>query len=267
MASTAVSANKAASDWVTNINQFKITDSAIAYLDDSMKPAVRLYDDGSNLTADNLSSKLEKQLKISPRNQVKKSGQLSVDSNIAAQMKLLDLAIDAQNLSAPALQPYLTYYLTVMPSSNLASTKSKLELVPHSHSQKLATEYNGTLSLADFRALDKKTFADFLKLKLLGISGINHNIGDPQQHVTPGKIVLDNSYARIILPQSAKLNLQYIVVSKNVPPGVPTPSLTSAEAGEGIGLGTQKVTKPTAEGSTTIAPIAVAAPKESVPIN
>ena len=201
-----------------------------------MKPAVRLRADGLNLTADNLSSKL-------------------------------DLAIDAQNLSVPELQPYFTDYLNVTLSSNLASTKGKLKLVPHSDSQKLVTYYNGTLSLANFRVLDKETPADFLTWKLLDVSGINASIGGPQQHLTLGKIALDNFYARIVLSESAKLNLQDIVVSKNVPPGALTPSLTSAEAGEGMGKGTQKVTKPTAEGSTTIAPIAAAAPKENVPIN
>ncbi|WP_061534483.1 DUF748 domain-containing protein [Collimonas arenae] len=262
----AAPAKKAGPDWVANINQFAITDSAIAYLDDSVKPAVKLRADGLNLTADNVSSKLDKPIKISLRSQINKSGKLSVDGNIAAQMKSLDLAIDAQNLPVPALQPYFTDYLNVTLTSGLASTKGKLTLVPPSGRQELATTYDGMLRLANFRVLDKENSADFLKWKLLDVSGINASIGGPRQHVTLAKIALNDFYARIILSDKAKLNLQDIVVSKDAPPGAPTPSLTSAEAGEGMGQGTQKVTKPTTEGTVTVAPIAVAPPKENAPV-
>jgi hypothetical protein len=261
----AAPAKKAAPDWIANINQFAIADSAIAYLDDTVKPAVKLRADDFNLTADNVPSKLDKSIKISLRSQINKSGKLSADGNIAAQMKSLELAIDAQNLPVSALQPYFTDYLNVTLTSGLASTKGKLRLVPPSGRQELVTDYDGTLHLANFRVLDKESSADFLKWKLLDVSGINASIGSPRQHVTLGKIALDDFYARIILSESAKLNLQDIVVSKNAPPGAPKPSLTSAEAGEGMGQGTKKITKSTAEGSTTIAPIAAAPSKENAP--
>jgi Domain of Unknown Function (DUF748) len=259
-------AKKSGPEWVANLNQFAISDSSVTYLDNAVKPAVKLRADGFNLNAENVSSKLDKPIKVALRTQINKSGKLTVDGSVAAQMKSVALNIDAQNLPVPALQPYFTDYLNVTLSSGLASTKGKLSLVLPNGRQEMVTGYNGTLRLANFRVLDKETSADFLKWKMLDVSGINANIGGPRQNVTLAKIALSDFYARIILSETAKLNLQDIVVSKNAPPGAPAPSLTSAEAGEGMGQGTPKVTKPTSTGTITAAPIAAAAPKENAPV-
>ncbi|SFB03063.1 protein of unknown function [Collimonas sp. OK607] len=258
------SAKKTGPDWVATLNQFAISDSSVAYQDDAVKPAVKLRADGLNLSAENISSKLDKPIKIALRTQLNKTGKLSVDGSLAAQMKSVALDIDAQNLPVAALQPYFTDYLNVILTSGLASSKGKLALTLPSGRQELVTSYNGNLRLANFRVLDKENSVDFLKWKLLDVSGINANIGGAQQqHVTLAKIALNDFYARIILSDKAKLNLQDIVVSKNAPEGAPAPSLTSAEAGSPA---PQKVTKTTSEGSTTVAPIAPAAPKANAPV-
>ncbi|MEO6920375.1 MAG: DUF748 domain-containing protein [Collimonas sp.] len=259
-------AKKSGPEWVANLGQFAISDSSVAYLDNAVKPAVKLRADGINLTAENVSSKLDKPIKIALRTQLNKSGKLSVDGSVAAQMKSVALDIDAQNLPVPALQPYFTDFLNVTLSSGLASTKGKLSLVLPSGRQEMVTGYNGTLRLANFRVLDKETSADFLKWKMLDVSGINANIGGPRQNVTLAKIALEDFYARIILSDKAKLNLQDIVVSKNAPPGAPAPSLTSAQAGDSSGPAPEKVSKPTTEGSTTVAPIVAAPLKDNAPV-
>ena len=255
-------AKKAGPEWVATLNQFAVSDSSLTYLDNAVKPAVNLRADGLNLSADNISSKLDKPIKMTLRTQLNKTGKLSVDGSVAAQMKSIALDLDAQDLPVAALQPYFTDYLNVTLTSGLASTKGKLLLTPPSGRQQLATSYNGNLRLANFRVLDKENSADFLKWKLLDVSGINANIGGAQQNVTLAKIALNDFYARIILSESAKLNLQDIVVSKNAPAGAPTPSLTSAEPGAAA----QKTTKTTSEGTTTVAPIAPAAPKANAPV-
>ncbi|SDY84243.1 protein of unknown function [Collimonas sp. OK242] len=258
------SAKKAGPDWVATLNQFAVSDSSLAYQDDAVKPAVKLRADGLNLTAENISSKLDKPIKVALHTQLNTTGKLSVDGSVAAQMKSVALDLDAQNLPVAALQPYFTDYLNVALTSGLASSKGKLLLTLPGGRQELATSYNGNLRLANFRVLDKENSADFLKWKLLDVSGIDVNIGGAQQqHVTLAKIALNDFYARIILSDTAKLNLQDIVVSKNAPAGAPAPSLTSAEAGKPV---PQKTTKTTAEGSTTVAPIAPAAPKANAPV-
>lgn len=258
------SAKKTGPDWVATLNQFAVTDSSLAYQDDAVKPAVKLRADGLNLSAENISSKLDKPIKVALRTQLNKTGKLSVDGSLAAQMKSVALDIDAQNLPVAALQPYFTDYLNVILTSGLASSKGKLALTLPGGRQELATSYDGNLRLANFRVLDKENSVDFLKWKLLDVSGISANIGGArQQHVTLAKIALNDFYARIILSDKAKLNLQDIVVSKNAPADAPAPSLTSAEAGSPA---PQKVTKTTSEGSTTVAPIAPAAPKANAPV-
>ncbi|MQR01239.1 DUF748 domain-containing protein [Glaciimonas soli] len=259
-------AKKSGPDWVANVTQFAVTDSSVTYLDNTVTPAVKLRTSGLNLSAENVSSKFDKPIKVALHAQLSKNGKLAVDGKIAAHLKSVALDIDAQNLSVPALQPYFTDFLNVTLSSGLASTKGKLSLtIPGDH-QEMMIGYNGNLLLANFRVLDKETSADFLKWKMLDISGINANIDGPHQNVALAKIALSDFYTRIILSETAKINLQDIVVSKNAPPGAPAPSLTSAEAGEGMGQGTPKVTTPPTANTTTSAPIAVAPPKENAPL-
>ncbi len=215
--------------WVATLKQFAVSDSAIAYVDGAVKPAVKVSADALSLTVDDISSRFDQPLKVALSSQINSSGKLAIAGSIAPQFKSLDLAVDAQNLPVPAFQPYFADYLNVTLASGQASTKGKLSLVPASGRQETATSYKGTLRLSNFRALDKENAADFLKWRALDIGGINLSLGGPRQNIGLDKISLSDFYARIILSDSGKLNLQNIVASKDAPAGAPAPSLTTAE--------------------------------------
>ncbi|MEC5163212.1 MULTISPECIES: DUF748 domain-containing protein [unclassified Janthinobacterium] len=225
----AAAADKAAPAWLLALKQFAVSDGALAYTDGAVKPAVKLRADDLNLTLDDISSRFDRPLKVTLRTQLNKTGKLSIDGSIAPQFKSYDLAIDAQNLQVPALQPYFADYLNVTLASGQASGKGTLLLVPADAGKETATTYRGMLRLANFRMLDKETAADFLKWRALDVNGINLSLGGPRQNIGLEKVALSDFYARIILSESAKLNLGNIVVSKNAPIGTPAASLTSAE--------------------------------------
>ncbi|MDC8756313.1 DUF748 domain-containing protein [Janthinobacterium fluminis] len=214
--------------WVTTLKQFAVSDSVLAYVDNSVKPAVKVRADELNLTLDDISSQFDQPLKLALRTQLNKTGKLALDGSIAPQFKAIDLDIDAQSLQVATLQPYFADYLNVTLASGQASSKGKLALVLASGKQETSTAYRGTLRLANVRMLDKENAADFLKWRALDISGINVKLGGPRQDVAMEKIALSDFYARVILSDKAKLNLQDIVVSKNAPAGAPAPSLTTA---------------------------------------
>lgn len=243
-------------EWRATLKQFAVSDSALAYADNAVKPAVKLRADDLNLTLDDISSALDRPLKLSLHSQLNKPGTLALEGSIAPQFKSVDLTIDAQNLPVAALQSYFAEALNVTLATGQASTRGKLLLVPASGRQEMSTNYRGTLNLSNFRLLDKENAADFLKWRALDISGINVSLGGPRQDIAADKIALSDFYARVILSESARLNLQNIVASKDAPAGAPAPSLTSAAP--------QPKTAPAAR--TVTAPLQTAAPaKTSAP--
>ena len=220
---------EAEADWLLELKQFAVTDSAIAYVDNGVAPPVRVRADGLNLTLDDLSSRFDRPLKLVLRTQLNQTGKLALDGNIAPQFKSYDLALDARNLQVATLQPYFADYLNVTLGSGLASAKGQLTVLPAGAGRELGLAYKGVLGLANFRVLDKENDADFLKWRALDIAGIDLQLGGPRPLVGLDNITLSDFYARVILSESAKLNLQDILVAKDAPAGAPVPSLTSAE--------------------------------------
>ena len=245
-------------EWFAAINQIAVTNSALTYSDDTVKPAVNLHANAFNLTVNNVSNKLDKPIQIALRTQLNKTGNLSVNSTVAPQIKSIKADIDAKNLPVIAFQPYFTDYLNVVLTSGQASSKGKLFLVPPINQQKLVTTYNGTLHLANFRILDKESGTDFLKWKSLNIDSISTNMGGVHQNVTLGKIALIDFYARLILSETAKLNLEDIIAAPNTS-GTPPPSLTSAEP-------VVDQPAPPAVAAPTTATIATATPSANSPV-
>ncbi|MET3133864.1 hypothetical protein AAKU55_004154 [Oxalobacteraceae bacterium GrIS 1.11] len=215
----------AGAPWVATLKQFSVTDGALAYLDNAVTPAVALRADGLNLTLDDVSSKFERPVKLTLRTRLNTGGKLALDGSVAPQA--INLAIDAEDLSVAAVQPYFSDYLNVTLATGQLGAKGNIMLLPSKG--QWSGSYGGALRLANFRALDKDNAADFLKWQSLDISAIDTSLGGPQPHVTLGKIALSDFYARIILSESATLNVQNILASNKTPAGAPAPSLTSSE--------------------------------------
>ena len=201
-------------EWVANLNSIAITDSVVTYNDKSVAPAVNLRADAFNLKIDNVSSKLDKSVKIALLTKLNKSGKLAINGSAAPQFKSLDLSIDGQALPVAALQPYFADLLNVTLTTGQANAKGKLRLTPPVGKQALIANYNGMLRLTNFRVIDKENAADFLKWKSFDVSGINININGPRQNINLGKIALEDFYARAILSPAGRLNLQDVLVSK-----------------------------------------------------
>lgn len=226
------SATKAAAapEWQARLQTFSITDSVVAYEDASVTPAQKIRAEGINVKLENLSSLLDQQSKLSLQTRLNKNGKLSVTGQTAPHLKNVDLVLDGQNIPIAPFQAYFTEFLNVTLISGTLSAKGKIAMVPPVNKQTLALNYNGSASLNNFRILDKLTTTDFLRWKTLNLNGINARIGG-KPVITLDKIALSDFYARAILSDKGKLNLQDIVVSKT-PPTVPDnapPAVTVAK--------------------------------------
>ena len=244
-----------ATAWQAKLHGLAITDGTIAYEDGGTTPAQKLRAEGINLKIDNLSSQLDQTTKISLQTRLNKNGKLNLTGQAAPQLKTVDLALDAQNLPIAPFQTYFTDYLNVTLASGTLSTKGKLALTPPLNKQTLALQYNGSASLNNFRVLDKLTSSDFLRWRTLNLQGINAKAGG-KPVVSLEKIALSDFYARAILSDQGKLNLQDIIVSKDQPASsVTTPASTDGKASTTV-----------AKTTTSTAPVTPAAPDPNAPV-
>ncbi len=202
---------KNAPGWKTGLKTLTISDSAISFEDKAVTPAVALRADAIKLTLGELSNDMSHPIAISLQSKINGSGKLALSGN--ATPSAINLALDSQNLPIAALQPYFADDLNVTLSSGQASAKGKLTVHPASGKLALQSSYNGTLKLSDFRILNKGTSNDFLKWKSIDVDGINASIGGAQPRITLKKLALNDFYARAILSDKGKLNLQDILVS------------------------------------------------------
>ncbi|MGS0741543.1 DUF748 domain-containing protein [Glaciimonas sp. GG7] len=257
-----------APEWIATLDSVTVTDSAIAFNDKAVTPAVNLRADALNLKIEHVSSKSDKTVNIALLTTLNKSGKLTLNGSAAPQFKTLDLAIDAQRLPIAALQPYFTELLNVTLSTGQANAKGKLQLTPPAGKKDLIARYNGTLRLTNFHVIDKENGADFLKWRTLDVSSINASIDGPRQNINLGKISLDDLYARAILSPEGKLNLQNIIVSTAGKTAVVTePATTSGpkksdDSAAGAQAGEGKMIK----GDTTAIPLPPPPPKTNAPI-
>ncbi len=165
-----------------------------------------------SLRAQNLTDTLDQAMRLNLQARFDKTGKVDVNGQIAPRLKNVDLEVDAKDLPIAPFQGYFANVLNVTISSGLLSAKGKLAMTPPLEQQKFALDYKGSAALTNLRMQDKVTATDFLRWRTLDISGIQAKIGGRPQ-VSLEKVALNNFYARAILSDKGRLNLQDILVA------------------------------------------------------
>jgi outer membrane protein OmpA-like peptidoglycan-associated protein len=241
-----------APQWQARLGSFSIADSKIDFADASAGSKSQLQIHDINLQVQNLSSQLDAPSKISFQAQFDKAGKLSVTGQVAAALKTIDLDIDARNLPVAPFQGYFSNVLNVTLNSGLLSAHGKLALTPPVNQQRFALSYNGNASIGNLRMQDKLTTTDFLRWRSLELSGIQARLGERTQ-ILLDQISLSNFYARAILSDKGRLNLQDVLVSDASAQG----SIT--DAGKSGDKGSDKSTRSARNTTTSTAPVTGAA--------
>ncbi|MFJ3056697.1 DUF748 domain-containing protein [Herbaspirillum sp. NPDC087042] len=165
-----------------------------------------------SLRAQNVTDTLEQAIRLNLQVRFDKTGKFDVSGQVAPHLKNVDLELDARDLPIAPFQGYFANVLNVTISSGLLSAKGKLAVTPPLGQQKFALDYKGNAALNNLRMQDKVTATDFLRWRTLDISGIQARIGGRPQ-VSLEKVALNNFYARAILSDKGRLNLQDILVA------------------------------------------------------
>ena len=191
--------------WQADVRKVAMTGSGLRFADQSVQPAVLVNADDVALTLENISSKMDSPVKVGLRATLNKTGQFNLDGTATGQNAQLNL--DVSNFAMATLQPYFTQFLNIQISTGSISTRSALKWTAPAQ-----VNFQGGVKVANLVTTDKANAADFLRWKMLDVSGISVDLGGKQSAITLGKINLNDFYARAILSEKGKLNLQEIMV-------------------------------------------------------
>ncbi|MFZ6863835.1 DUF748 domain-containing protein [Undibacterium sp. Ji67W] len=228
-ASGSAKSRAAASAWTVSLDQFDLKDSEISFSDLSVKPVVKLNANGINLSLSQFKSDLSQTFKLSLKSHFNRKGQFNFNAQATPQLKQFNLALDAQSLPVAAFYPYFSQLLNVEITKGRASAKGKLDINDVLLDQRQFV-YNGSLSFNDFKIYENGSDDDFLEWKDINFDGINAKVGGAQPVINLKKLTLNDFFARLVLSDKARLNLQDILVKNSA---VNTPVKASVTTGLG----------------------------------
>jgi uncharacterized protein involved in outer membrane biogenesis len=156
---------------------------------------------------------------------INRSGSLSAKGRFALDPMAGSFDIDARSIAVLPLQPYFTEKLNVVITGGEVSARGAVSA--DTSATPLRAGFVGEASIANFAALERLTDQELLRWKSLFFGGID--VTASPARVSIGEIALSEFFARIILSEKGRLNLQDLVRA-DAAPGAPTPGATPSEA-------------------------------------
>ena len=207
--------------WKVMLAGFALQDGKIRFTDHAVQPEVALSAEAIGLQLTGISSDASGATKFSLQSKLNRKGKFNLKGQLGSAWQALDVAIDAQSLPVAALYPYFSQYLNVELTKGDANAKGQLSI------RKLLQTtpeigYDGVLSLNDFQLFELGSDDDFLEWKGILLDGVHARFGAAAPFVSVKKLALNDFFARVILSDKGRLNLQNIIV--------PQPALSSAAA-------------------------------------
>lgn len=208
------SRDKGAAPWKISLNQFDLKNSEIDFLDQSVTPEVKLNLNSISLNLGQLSSDFSKDVSFRLQSKLNRRSKLNLDGSSSAGMKKINVNLDTESLPLARLSSYFSQFLNVQIVKGGGTAKGKLVMTNVLEVDR-QFDYDGMLSLNNFQIFENGTEEDFLDWKAISADGIRARIGKAQQLIDVKKLSLNDFFARLVLSDKARLNLQNIVVSQS----------------------------------------------------
>lgn len=221
--------------WIGNVAKLNVEDLAFRFEDQSTRPNALQELEGFSLQAENLSNAANKQGKLVLQGKLNKQGRLKVDGSLQILPLNAALKIETQSIPVMPFEPYLRQFVNLDLKRGLLSNKGEATLLIDKNGV-FKSSYQGSFTLGDFLAADLSNNADFLKWKSLYLGGIDFHL--QPMAINVGEIALSDYYAKLILNQDGRLNVQDLVnkPASAVPPTPPLPASGPSTASQSAEL-------------------------------
>jgi hypothetical protein len=205
-----------ANPWTYSVASVVLEKTAAHFEDHTTPQPVTLEVADLNLHVKDVSNDFAKPLTLDLAGTLNKKGSFNVSGTATPNPLTAKLKVATDHLDLAALDPYVSGKLNATIARAALMMKGDLAL-DNAHKQ-LRINYKGDAGLGDVRVLDKLTGDSFANWKALNVTRINFNMGSgaPRAHI--GAIALDDFYARMILNNKGKLNLNDVVANPRAAP-------------------------------------------------
>ena len=193
--------------WIGRVARLAVDDLDIRFEDRSTTPVAVQQLSGLRLQAENLGNERGSKGLVSLAGKVNQRGNLKVGGNVQLLPLELALAVETEAIPLLPLQPYFAEQVNIALTAGQFSNKGEASV--RLDGDKLKAGYRGSATLGNLLAVDKVNQADFLKWKSLYFGAIDFRL-EPLA-IGIGEIALSDFFARLILSEAGRLNLQDIV--------------------------------------------------------
>ena len=205
--------------------------------DRSLKRAAVTTIEPLKLSMQDISTKAGARGKIDLQAAVNKTGKLAVSGDVGMTPLHANLALDLKNVDIMQVQPYITDKVNILLTRADISSKGTLQIDEGKNGAMLGG-FKGDFTLGNLATVDKLSTSEFLRWKSLYFGGMDVRLEPLAMSID--QVALNDFFARVILDQNGRINLQDISVvntggvQKSVTQAEPTaaPTAITAPSGE-----------------------------------
>ncbi len=221
--------NDRAPEWKVTIDRLELDGNRVAWRDLGTPDPVEVPITGLAGSVGPLGTDLATRSKVEVHARLGKDGMLKATGDLAIQPLSLALDLQLQRLALAPFDPYLAERLALEIDEGALDGSGKLRY------QEGRLAYAGRLAVGDLRSRERGSDRETIRWKRLLLDGIDIDV-DPRQlgpkdRIAIGGITLSDFFARVLLGEDGRLNLQDIVRRD------PAPDAKPAAGGDGDGAG------------------------------
>ncbi|WP_112991664.1 DUF748 domain-containing protein [Herminiimonas fonticola] len=191
--------------------------------DRSLKRAAVTTIEPLKLAMQDISTKAGARGKIDLQAAVNKTGKLAVSGDLGMAPLHANLVLDLKNVDIMQAQPYITDKVNILLTRADISSKGTLQIDEGKNGEMLGG-FKGDFTLGNLATVDKLSTSEFLRWKSLYFGGMDVRLSPLALSID--QVALSDFFARVILDQNGRINLQDISV---VNTGGVQKSVTQAE--------------------------------------
>ncbi len=209
--------------WTVAVKKMAYDDFTISFEDLVPADPVKLVAEEIKLKGENITTKKDSRGSLACSFKLNKTGSVSAESRLSINPVSADTKFSVKDIALVPLQPYITEQVNILITNGALSAEGDLFYqAPGEMGSK--TDFKGTVSVAKFATVDKKTAGDFLKWKSLFFKGIDFKLEPLKVHIN--SVALTDFYSRLAINSDGSMNVQEIVKKEEGKPGeVPSDGL------------------------------------------
>ncbi|NLD55487.1 MAG: DUF748 domain-containing protein [Burkholderiaceae bacterium] len=200
------------SPWSVDVERVVLEDNAVRFRDLGAAKPVDVPVSGIEGTIGKLGTDLSTESPLQLRARIGSTGELALRGAVVAAPLSARLSVELQRFALPLVDPYVAEFVTLGLDEGTAGTRGDLELAGD------RVRFRGRLQVDGLRSRERTTSTDTVRWGRLLVDGIDLDVSTETMgagdRIDLGSVTLSDFFARILLTEDGRFNLQDIFVTE-----------------------------------------------------